>query len=168
MSEQAFIIDDLDKAGWAMRKLEEARKEVSQAEAYADRERQRIDHWLKKECDSHRQTIAHMEYLLTDYYQRMLAANPRARLSTPYGQVTKRRQKRYHYGDEDTLMTWLSSHGQAHLVKEKVTHSIDKVAFKKELTVTDDGHVVTADGELVEGVTVTEDVTYTVSTEVDT
>ena len=58
-------------------------------------------------------------------------------------------------------MEWAKASGGKY-VKEKVTYSLDKSALKKDCTVTDEGNLVDANGEIVPGVKAPYETTYTV------
>lgn len=164
MSDQHFAVDNIDRAGWAMRKLAEARKRREEMRLYAEREKARIDEWLADEVESIDERIAFFTDALVDFYRRERERDPRAKVTTPWGKVTSRTTQAVEWGDADALTAWAAASGEAGFIREKVTRDPDKKAIKAACTIVD-GRFITPAGQEVPGVKVTEKTAYTVATE---
>lgn len=160
MNNERFVIDNKEKAAWAFRKLAEVNSSISENEAFANAEIERVKSWLEKENESLLHEKEYFEHLLVDYTQREKEANPKAKVSTPWGSVKTRTARKYIWQDDD-VMEWAKSSG-CQYVKEKVTYSLDKASLKKDCTVTEEGDLVDANGEIVPGVKAPYETTYTV------
>ena len=160
MNNERFVIDNKEKAAWAFRKLAELNAAIDDNESFANAEIERVKAWLEKENESLLHEKDYFEHLLVDYTQREKEANPKAKVSTPWGSVKTRTARKYTW-DDDRVMEWAKVSGSEY-VKEKVTYSLDKSALKKDCTVTDEGDLVDANGEIVPGVKAPYETTYTV------
>lgn len=160
MNNERFVIDSKEKAAWAFRKLAEVNASIGDNESFASAEIERVKAWLEKENESLLNEKDYFEHLLIDYTQREKEANPKAKVSTPWGSVKTRTARKYTW-DDDRVMEWAKVSGSEY-VKEKVTYSLDKSALKKDCTVTDGGILVDANGEIVPGVKAPYETTYTV------
>lgn len=160
MNNERFTIDNKEKAAWAFRKLAEVNAAIDDNESFASAEIERVKAWLDKENESLLHEKDYFEHLLIDYTQREKEANPKSKVSTPWGSVKTRTARKYTWKDDD-VMEWAKSSGGQY-VKEKVTYSIDKAALKKDCTVTEEGDLVDANGEIVPGVEAPYETTYTV------
>lgn len=155
-SKEKFCVDSLDSANWTFRMLVKLSSIKNKNAELAAKEIERINSWLEKENKNIDNSIAYFEGLLRDYYIRERDKDDRFRLSTPYGKVTSSRRKNYEY-NEELLLDELKN-TEYIVIKE----SVDKNKLKSEITVLEDGHVVTRDGVVLEGLTVSDKVTYSV------
>ncbi len=146
-------IGDLGSANWALRKitaLEEANKEIQQL---ADEERKRIDDWESKETQSNHDAITFFKQKLGEYLLLLRQSDPKAKIKTPYGSVTTRKKPdSWEYGEQ--AIAELEAAGLDEFITTKVTKSVTKTEFKKAVSVTENGNVVTPDGEVLESVKV--------------
>ena len=146
-------IGDLGSANWALRKitaLEEANKEARQL---ADEERKRIDDWEKKETQSNQDAITFFQQKLGEYLMILRKNDPKAKIKTPYGSVTTRKKPdSWEYGEQ--AVAELEAAGLDEFVTTKVTKSVIKADFKKVVSVTENGNVVTPDGEVLKSIKV--------------
>lgn len=145
-----FKITDIGGATWALRKLSALHKQVQQVEELAAAERFRIDTWEKAEKDKLQKSIDFFESLLKEYYADLKAQDPRARITTPYGSVSTRRQTKWHY-DETRTLEWLKANNYQEFIRVK--ESLDKTRLKKSVKVAG-SVVIDQHGEVVPGVTV--------------
>lgn len=153
---EKFCIDSLKKASWAFRKLAVLNSLKNEHIELVKNETERLNSWLEKENKIVDNDIAYFEGLLRDYYTQEREKDDKFRLSTPYGKVTSRQSKDYTY-NEELLLDELKD-TEYIVVKE----SIDKNKLKGNITVLDDGRAVTNDGVVLEGLTVTDKVSYSV------
>ncbi|MCM3208527.1 host-nuclease inhibitor Gam family protein [Paenibacillus illinoisensis] len=150
---QSFKVDSLDSANWVMRKLvalESKRKEVN---GLADAEAYRIESYRKTELDKLQRDEDYFRGLLGVYANEQREKDPKFKsIKTPYGSVSfKKQQPKWNYNDK-TLLSWLDENGYDHLIRIKWEPV--KTDLKKEFKLHQDGFVVDANGERVEGIEV--------------
>ena len=83
--------------------------------------------------------------------QELRKDNPKAKISTPHGTVsTRKNPKKWTYSDD--VLAELEEKEMFEFIRIK--KEVDKKELKKVLSATDDGIVVNSDGEVIKGVTV--------------
>jgi len=162
---ERFRIKDLGAANWAFRKIKAMQEKRAENNALAEQEKARIDTWLEGQNRDSDKRIAFFESLILDYFLEERAKDERFKLSTPYGKVSTRKGDKWEY-DEAALVESLKDAELHEFIK--VVESPEKAAIKKAkdiFSVTEDGQLVTAQGEIIEGVTVVKSETITVKAE---
>lgn len=174
-----FVIDNLDKATWAVRKIAQHRRRRDEAVAAAQAERDRIDAWLVAELDRYDSSTAYLQDLLRRYHQQRISEdNPTANgwaevkesktVRTPAGDLVARKAPDRVEVDEAQFVPWALTHA-IDLLNPPKPRTPDKRAIKdlaELLTIMADGTLANAEtGEFLPGVVwVDGDVTYTVKT----
>lgn len=157
-----FIVDSIEKANWCFRKLKEIDDKEKEIEQLADKELERIERWRERELEAYQGSKEHFQGMLELYYRTEKEKNDKFKLSTPYGQVTSRKQQPKFIRDDEKLLGWIRK-SKPEMVKIK--ESPDWESLKKDIIV-DGDKAITTDGEVVEGVeVVVRD--YTVNIKVD-
>lgn len=131
--------DELYKKLYYLRCL---KKEQQQADERRDRELTETDAWYKPDKETRSMQIANVEALISDFYMRQYEQNPHYRFKSRNGNVSKRKSTDYDRDDAKLL----------EMVDDKyikTTKKLDWSAYKKTLTVMDDGRCVNEDGEIV-------------------
>lgn len=131
--------DELHKKLYRLRKLKEEQK---QADEQRERELADTAAWYQPGTDRRSVEIADVEALISDYYMRRYEENPHYRFKSRNGSVSKRKNTKFDYDDKRLV----------NLVDPKfvkTTKKLDWSAYKKTLTVMDDGRCVNEDGEIV-------------------
>ena len=101
----------------------------------------------KRQIDDSQELKATSEYL----YERKV--DPKFKISTPNGTVsTRKKQPKWTY-DEAKLLEFLKQNGKYQYIRIK--EEINKAELKKNVKAVN-GKVITEEGEIVEGITVTE------------
>lgn len=160
---EAFVVDDLGKATWAMRQL---RGIVAQIEAnveIAKAEKERIDAWQESVNKPLLNDRLYFETLLTNYLREERKNDPdKKTISTPYGKITSRTtQPKWDIAEE--LTDWLLNHNDA-LVRIK--YEVDKAELKKTYPTEGTKAVNPMTGEIIPFVTITpSDISYKVEVE---
>lgn len=147
--ENRFKVTDLDTANWAFKKINALNARISEKKKLAQEEIERINAWLESENKTDQQSIEYFEHLLVEYYQELRAADPKAKLSTPYGKVTSRKkQPSWEFDDTAALEYFKSNKPELIEVKE----SFNKTQAKKVFTpvLNELGSVVDENGEVVD------------------
>ncbi len=131
--------DELHKKLYRLRKLKEEQK---QADEQRERELADTAAWYQPGTDRRSVEIADVEALISDYYMRRYEENPHYRFKSRNGSVSKRKNTKLDHDDKRLV----------NLVDPKfvkTTKKLDWSAYKKTLTVMDDGRCVNEDGEIV-------------------
>lgn len=143
-----FRVTDDASAEWCLKKIMEAKADVQRwSEFYAEQ--------MKKIKDCADSTIAYFEAKLEEYFESVphKATKTQESYTLPSGKlVRKQRQPQFDTNDE-ALVPWLEMNDMSQFVKVK--KSADWAALKKQVIVRGDC-VVTADGEIIPGIAVTE------------
>lgn len=147
---ESFKVEDLQGANWCFRKLTALQAKKNENNQLADAEIQRIQAWRDKENKSIDDNIAYFEGLVTEYYRELKQADPKAKLTTPYGKVSSRKTQKWIYNDEK-LMEFLKTNGFTDLIKikEEVNKADLKKVFKNGVNQTT--------GEVLDGVEIFEE-----------
>ncbi len=155
--QSTFVIDDMDKANWAVRKLAVYAAKLAEAEAFAQRERDRLDVWLAGEREAAADSSSFLSGLLRRYHEDRLAEDPKAKtIHLPAGDLTARKSPdRWEVDDDEHLIAWAEQSGWGEVVRRR-DPEVDRNALKRTFHVAPGGTVLAPDGEVVPGVTVTE------------
>ena len=119
----------LEEANVMLRKLRFVKGKEQEYKAIAENELKRIQQWLKKETEQLTGIAEWYEWQLKEYYQAERAKNEKFKLTTPYGKVSSRRTKKFHWDVEQELAEQLLAEGKKEVVRQKI--ELDKTAFKK-------------------------------------
>lgn len=147
---EGFIIDSLEKAAWAFKKINACKARIAEVKAYADSERDKLDRWEESELALAEGTVDRFKQLLAEYYFAQKDKDPKFRLSTPYGSgYAKKNMPELTYPDDAPER--LEKMGLTDCVRIK--KEVNKAQLSKKIFVTDDNKVVTEDGELIDFIT---------------
>ena len=148
---EKFEVNSLSSADWALRKIKELEADIKQNMDFAESEKIRLEQWLESENHKYKESIEYFNGLLSHYLQELRKDNPKAKISTPHGTVsTRKNPKQWTYSDD--VLAELEEKEMFEFIRIK--KEVDKKELKKVLSATDDGIVVNSDGEVIKGVTV--------------
>ena len=148
---EKFEVNSLSSADWALRKIKELEAGIKQNMDFAESEKIRLEQWLESENHKYKESIEYFNGLLSHYLQELRKDNPKAKISTPHGTVsTRKNPKQWTYSDD--VLAELEEKEMFEFIRIK--KEVDKKELKKVLSATDDGIVVNSDGEVIKGVTV--------------
>lgn len=151
---ERFRITDDGQANWAIRKIAQARAQFAEAQCLAGQEMDRVSRWLTEQKRDMERTEAFFTALLREYSFPRFASDPRLKtIKLPAGKVQVRQQPPEYRRDNQALLNWLKERGMTEFVE--VAETPRWAELKRQVQVAA-GHVVTADGEIVEGVEVIE------------
>lgn len=139
--EERFIIDDDQKAEWAVEQIRNAEDEKARWKDHFAEQLTRIN----ESCD---QTINNMKEMLRDYFatvpHKVTKTEENYRL--PSGKLVLKKQQPEWEKDEEELIKWLEKNKDGQFIKTKKT--VDWAGLKKTLTVV--GELVADDaGEVI-------------------
>lgn len=150
---EAWRISDLSGADWALRKISALKKKNAENKAFADHERERLAKWEEQENASNLDTINYFEMKLGEYLLQLRNDDPKAKVKTPHGTVsTRKKPDSWEYSE--TAIEELKQSGLSEFINTKITETVKKADFKKAIQVTENGDVVTQDGEILKSVKV--------------
>ena len=148
---EKFEVNSLSSADWALRKIKELEADIKQNMDFAESEKIRLEQWLESENHKYKESIEYFNGLLSHYLQELRKDNQKAKISTPHGTVsTRKNPKQWTYSDD--VLAELEEKEMFEFIRIK--KEVDKKELKKVLSATDDGIVVNSDGEVIKGVTV--------------
>ena len=168
---QPWQIDDEGAADWAARKIQQARADIAAKKAQRDLIVQQADAWLEQETVQLDRRARFFEGRLIDWLRREIDADPKGKKSRvlPCGVKVARTAGRRTVDvfDEAEFIAWAKSTNHHMLVRVK--ESVDKKAVKDaafdvlaisdsdaiEWQATDEGVLLTPDGEKVPGLAAT-------------
>ena len=154
-NQETFKIENLKGASWALRKIKECKESILEKEELAKVEKERIEVWLNNETKNDLVSLEYFNGLLVEYYKELKQKDPKAKISTPYGQVTSRKNKKWNYGNEETLLKYLNSNGYKNLIRTK--QEINKTDFKESFLIKDGIVLDKNTGEVIPEISVIEE-----------
>lgn len=150
---ETFIVDNDAKADWALRRLGSIRKQIAEAEALAEAERERVQSWLDHVRHSFEADITYFEGQLRQYGEIQREAG-RKTVDLPHGKIkTRQVSAKFEVVDKDSFLAWARDNAPDLI---KVTEAPSLSAMNSTLAKAQGADAaVTPDGEVVPGVSVT-------------
>lgn len=158
--EESFRIKNTIDADWAFKKIRAKKEEFEEKKNYILSCMARYEEYLADVTEDYERSVEHLEFLLTDYAKREAEKNPKFKLKTAEGSVVCRHSKKWNYDDEKVI-AYLKNNDLSEFVRIK--EEVNKSELKKAMQVTDGLVSVPATGEIIDGITVTEEENYSVS-----
>lgn len=150
---ESFVIDDDNRANWALRKIKQYKDEQAQNNALATAEIDKIESWNKEENQKAQDSIDFFQGLLAVYAMNKREADPKFKSQKlPNGSIKFRKQQPNFIYDDRDLIDSLKKSDRSDLINVK--ESPDKKEIKKAFKVEDDKLVDPETGEVIGGVTV--------------
>lgn len=147
---EAFVVDNDEKADWAMRKLASIRRKQADNKAIYDREVLRVAEWLEKVNTALERDAEWFESNLKPYAL-VERHSGRKSIVLPHGTIkTTAGRPRIEISNELELLAWAET-AQPDLIRTK--KEIDKKSLNALITET--GDVISTQGEIVPSVRVT-------------
>lgn len=163
IEKEAFVVDDLSKATWAMRQLRGIVVQIEANVAIAEAEKERIERWQESVNKSLLNDRLYFETLLTNYLRMERQEDPdKKTISTPYGKITSRTtQPKWEV--EEQLTDWLLNHNDTLI---RVKYEVDKAELKKTYDIVGTNAIDPKTGEVVPHISITpSDINYKVEVE---
>ena len=148
---QRFVIDSLDKASWALRKIAQMEAKKKAAQEQAEAELLRVNTWLTEQTAGYDKQIAWFEFLLRPFAESALLGEKKRSLTLPAGTMGFRAgQPHFDVNDAD-LLGYIKECAPGYV---KIKESVDWARFEKEMALQPlNGKAVTKDGEIIPGIT---------------
>lgn len=160
--DERFEVTDLDSANWVFKKLDAITTKENEINELADKEIERIKSWQEKEVEKLQGSKDYLQSLVIEYFRIEKEKDSKFKLNTPYGKVTSRKgSKVIQVSNEQEVINQLEQRGFDNYVK--VTKKLSQSDIKKDFNVTENGTLIDANGEVLEGASIVEKPTsYTV------
>ena len=154
-----FEVHDLSSATWVMRKLRdfddqdaEVKQTAKEQIEHIKKQIEDIEKWQQKELDKNESGREYMQGLLSDYLHELRQSDKKAKISTPYGTVsTRKQQEGVNWPNDKKLIQSLTDQGLTDFLKPNPKP--DKEAIKKNFHFVGD-HYISDDGVILEGPTI--------------
>jgi len=149
-----FVIDTIDKANWALRKIAQYEEKKKAAQDQADAEIRRIAVWLKDRSEDAERQIAYFQYMLRPFAAAALEGEKKRSLTLPTGTMGFRAGQPHFDVNDTELLEYVKVSAPEYV---KVRESVDWARFKKEMNLQPcNGKAVTKDGEIIPGIAASE------------
>lgn len=127
-----FVVDDDNKACWALKQIKKLQNEIGQKKELADSQIYQVKQWLEEETGKRKKNIEYLESLLQEYGYQLKKKDSKLKThSLPFGDLKFRKQQpKWKYGDEKDIVESLEQHG---FNEESGLIKVDKKAVKKEI-----------------------------------
>ena len=147
-----FIVDNLDKAEWAVRKIASYEAVKREAEDLAKKRIDQIKTWLENEKATNDKQIEYLSELVRPFAEDKLKDAKKRSLKLPCGTIGFRKAQPKFDFDNDKLLPWAKENAPEQVeTKENV-----KWGELKKTLAFEQGKAITKDGEVVPGVMVAE------------
>lgn len=150
---ERFTIDSLEKADWAISKISKHQRNAETIRQFANKRIREIEEWAVKEMEHDKNSIAYFEALLLPFAEPQIKPTDKKRsLKVPSGSFGLKKAQPKFIQDKEKLTAWAKQSAPAFI---KTEESVKWAELKETLKIK--GNVaITADGEIVDGVTVEE------------
>jgi phage host-nuclease inhibitor protein Gam len=144
---EAWRITDGSAADWALRKLSQARRQITDNEKLYEAEKERLKVCLEDANKGHERDVEYFESVLRNWHEEQLDDDPKRKtISLPGGKLQARQNPDHvEIEDAETFTRWALEN---HSSWVRVEYKPEKDAIKKA------GGVVPETGEIAPGVTV--------------
>jgi phage host-nuclease inhibitor protein Gam len=151
---QRFRISDLNQASWAFRKIAAFEKKQEEIENLANMEISRIKEWKDREINSTQKSVRFFEGLLGAYLMELRELDQKAKVTTPYGTISTRKQKPQWKINDEELISWLKENNHEDLIRTKEEPAL--ATIQTTFDIAGESVVDKATGELVAGIRIIE------------
>ena len=153
--EDDIPITDKEIATSIMKRLKYVNMLKEENTAIAEKEIQKIRAWQDDVNSELDQKVKYYEEVLIEFYKKQQELNPKYKLDTPYGKVTKRKSKKWSY-DEEAIIEFLEENMYIDMI------NIEKSIKKNEIKKAFPEGIDTSSGQVIDGITITEETNYNI------
>lgn len=141
---EGFVVDNDQKAEWALRKLAVIRRKQIENQTIAQSEVDRITEWLSTVNTALERDALYFETVLTPYAL-LQRSEGRKSIILPHGTIkTTAGQPRIEFNDESKFIEWAKVNDPSLL---RIKTDVDKTALKA--LITEEGVVISTQGEII-------------------
>jgi hypothetical protein len=153
--DEGLEVTDNEIATSIMKRLKYVNMLKEENIAIANKEIQKIKLWQDEANSELDKKIKYYEEVLLEFFKQQQELNPKYKLDTPYGKVTKRKSKKWSY-DEEAVIEFLEENMYIEMIN--IEKSIKKNDIKKAFP---EG-IDKSTGQVIDGITITEEVNYNI------
>lgn len=153
VQDNSFVVDDENKANWALRKIKQMKDQIDNNNALAQAEIDKIEHWNNEVNKQAQESIDYFTSLLTSYALNKRAEDPKFKsLKLPNGRIGFRKSQPKWVYDNDKVIETLEKANLTDFIRVKKEPS--KADIKKAFDVAGDKVINPDTGEVIEGITI--------------
>lgn len=156
---EQFVIDTPEKADWALKKLQEIKRQQLEIDKRADEQIKPIEDWRKKEIGKLSDSEIYFTMLLTEYANNNRDKDNKFRFSSPYGKIYTRKTKKWTYDEQKVIDEYKNTDVVQNVPK------LNKSELKKRIEFINGKPVDKETGAVVDGVEIEEVSKVNVKTE---
>ena len=153
--DEGLEVTDNEIATSIMKRLKYVNMLKEENIAIANKEIQKIKLWQDEANSELDKKIKYYEEVLLEFFKQQQELNPKYKLDTHYGKVTKRKSKKWSY-DEEAVIEFLEENMYIEMIN--IEKSIKKNDIKKAFP---EG-IDKSTGQVIDGITITEEVNYNI------
>jgi len=153
--EEGLEVTDNEIATSIMKRLKYVNMLKEENTAIAEKEIQKIRAWEDEVNSELDEKVKYYEEVLIEFYKKQQELNPKYKLDTPYGKITKRKSKKWSY-DEEAIIEFLEENMYIDMIN--IEKSIKKNDIKKAFPEGIDA----SSGQVIDGITITEETNYNI------
>lgn len=153
---EGFVVDDDQKAEWALAKIREHRTEAERIGAACTAEIERYEQIRQGAIDKAAKDSGYLESLLFAYFGQVphKATKTQETYKLPSGTLKQKSREPEYKRDEAALLKWLTEQGMAGLIETKTAPKWAEL--KKGIAINGEQAIYTETGEVIPGVKVIE------------
>lgn len=153
--DEGLEVTDNEIATSIMKRLKYVNMLKEENTAIADKEIQKIKLWQDEANSELDKKIKYYEEVLLEFFKQQQELNPKYKLDTPYGKVTKRKSKKWSY-DEEAIIEFLEENMYIDMIN--IEKSIKKNDIKKAFP---EG-IDKSTGQVIDGISIVDEVNYNI------
>lgn len=150
--QQGFVIDTAEKADWAIRKIIRLQQKNDDVKQLAEMQINKIKQWQVQESEGNDSSIQYFTSLLEPYAKSQLNGKSKT-VKMPSGSISFRAVSPEYViagskvdGNNIKLLEYIRQSDVEYL---KIEESVNWTEYKKTLTLTSTGQIITSDGEIL-------------------
>ena len=153
VQDKSFVVDDENKANWALRKIKQYKDKIEQNNALAQAEIDKIEQWLTEVNEQAQSSIDYFQSLLVEYAIKKREEDHNFKtLKLPNGRIGFRKSQPKWVYDNDKVIETLEKANLTDFIRVKKEPS--KADIKKAFDVVGDKVINPDTGEVIEGITI--------------
>ena len=149
---ERFAVTDMSSAEWCLKRIAWHKKRKAAAEEFVANEQAKLQEYLAKVVSEENGSITYFEELLRPFALQQLDGSRKKSVTLPSGTLSFKKAPPDYQKDDDALLTFVKNSTPEYL---KVKEIVNWTEFKKTCRV-EGSRLITADGEIVDGVEVVE------------
>lgn len=156
---EQFVVDTPEKADWALKKLQEIKRQQLEIDKRADEQIKPVEEWRKKELGKLTDSEVYFTMLLTEYANSNRGKDNKFKFSSPYGRIYTRKTLKWTYDEQKVIDEYKNTDVVQNVPK------LNKNELKKRVEFVNGKPVDKETGAVVDGVEIEEVSKVNVKTE---